>query len=192
MTSSRTSAARARLLDTASRIFYADGIRHVGVDRIIAEAGVTRVTFYRHFPSKEDLVLAYIEQRDQQIRAAATQAFRASTDPEELLLMLMAGFGEEICRPGFRGCPFINAAAEYSDPDHPVRLAVRTHRSWFRQTVKNLVTAAGCRDSEHTTAALVLLRDGAMTGGDLDNPEAVQVQLMHAAHTIITDRRNPQ
>jgi AcrR family transcriptional regulator len=187
--SATASPARARLLETASSIFYADGIRHVGVDRIIAEAQVTRATFYRHFPSKEDLVLAHIEQRDQQIRSAVTEAFRTSTDPVVLLVMLMAGIGEEVCGPGFRGCPFINAAAEYSDPEHPVRRAVQAHRSWFRQTVLNLVTAAGCSDSEHTTAVLVLLRDGAMAGGDLDDPAVVREHLMRTVRTVIADGR---
>ncbi|MFS8198403.1 TetR/AcrR family transcriptional regulator [Streptomyces sp. CWNU-52B] len=193
MISSKTpgtaSPARARLLETASGIFYADGIRHVGVDRIIAEAQVTRATFYRHFPSKEDLVLAHVEQRDQEIRAMVTEAFRASTDPEALLVMMMAGIGEEICGPGFRGCPFINAAAEYPDPGHPVRQAVGAHRSWFRQTVLNLVTAAGCSDAEHTTAVLVLLRDGAMAGGDLDDPTAVREHLMRTVRTVVADGR---
>lgn len=183
--SGTATAARTRLLDTASTIFYAEGIRHVGVDRIIAEAQVTRATFYRHFPSKEDLVLAHVEQRDQQIRSAVTEAFRTSTDPETLLIMMMAGIAEEICGPGFRGCPFINAAAEYPDPDHPVRQAVQAHRSWFRQTVMNLVVAAGCPDSEHTTASLVLLRDGAMAGGDLDDPASVREHLMRMARAII-------
>ncbi|MEB3960484.1 TetR/AcrR family transcriptional regulator [Streptomyces kunmingensis] len=176
-------------MKTASGIFYAEGIRHVGVDRIIAEAQVTRATFYRHFPSKEDLVLAHVEQRDQQIRSVVTEAFRTITDPETLLIMLMAGIGEEICGSGFRGCPFINAAAEYPDPKHPVRQAVRAHRSWFRQTVRNLVVAAGCPDSEHTTAALVLLRDGAMTGGDLDDPASVRDHLTRTAHTVLEDGR---
>ncbi|MDF6021290.1 TetR/AcrR family transcriptional regulator [Streptomyces sp. JH34] len=183
------SPARARLLEAASAIFYADGIRHVGVDRIIAEAQVTRVTFYRHFPSKEDLVLAHVEQRDQQIRSVVTEAFRTSTDPETLLIMMMAGIGAEICGPGFRGCPFINAAAEYPDPEHPVRRAVQAHRSWFRQTVLNLVTAGGCTDSEHTTAVLILLRDGAMTGGDLDDPESVREHLMRTVSAVLEDGR---
>ncbi|MFE3737002.1 TetR/AcrR family transcriptional regulator [Streptomyces sp. NPDC059134] len=183
------SPARARLLETASRIFYADGIRHVGVDRIMAEAQVTRTTFYRHFPSKEDLVLAHVEQRDQQIRSAVTGTFRTTTAPEALLIMLMAGIGEEICGPGFRGCPFINAAVEYPDPEHPVRQAVQAHRSWFRQTVLNLVIAAGCQDSEHTTAVLVLLRDGAMAGGDLGDPASVREHLMRTARTVLADGR---
>ncbi|MCZ9337205.1 TetR/AcrR family transcriptional regulator, partial [Streptomyces sp. TRM76130] len=85
------SPARARLLETASRIFYADGIRHVAVDRIITEAQVTRATFYRYFPSKEDLVLAHVEQRDQQIRSMVAEAFRSSADPEALLITMMAG-----------------------------------------------------------------------------------------------------
>ncbi|MFC9118901.1 TetR/AcrR family transcriptional regulator [Streptomyces sp. NPDC057067] len=183
------SPARARLLETASAIFYADGIRHVGVDRIIAEAQVTRVTFYRHFPSKEDLVLAHVEQRDQQIRSVVTEAFRTSTDPEALLLMMMAGIGAEICGPGFRGCPFINAAAEYPDPEHPVRRAVQAHRTWFRQTVLNLATAAGCTDREHTTAVLMLLRDGAMAGGDLDDPQSVREHLMRTVSALLEDGR---
>ncbi|MFD5252648.1 TetR/AcrR family transcriptional regulator [Streptomyces bobili] len=185
--STAASPARTRLLETASNVFYADGIRHVGVDRIIAEAQVTRATFYRHFPSKEDLVLAHVEQRDQQIRSAVTEAFRTTTDPEALLIMLMAGIGEEICGPGFRGCPFINAAAEYPDREHPVRQAVQAHRSWFRQTVQNLVAAAGCPDSAHTTAVLVLLRDGAMAGGNLDDPASVRDHLMRTARTVLTE-----
>ncbi|MER6958241.1 TetR/AcrR family transcriptional regulator [Streptomyces sp. NPDC000618] len=182
----KASPARARLLEAASRIFYSDGIRHVGVDRVIGEAKVTRATFYRHFPSKEDLVLAYVERRDQEIRSAVTEAFRTSTDPKDLLIMMMTGIGSEICRPGFRGCAFINAAAEYPESEHPVRKAVRAHRSWFSQTVLNLVTAAGCADREHTTALLVLLRDGAMVGGDLGDPAAAREQLLLTVSTLLS------
>ncbi|MEU6032035.1 TetR/AcrR family transcriptional regulator [Streptomyces tauricus] len=187
--SAAASLARARLLETASRIFYADGIRHVAVDRIITEAQVTRATFYRYFPGKEDLVLAHVEQRDQQIRSVVTEAFRSSADPEALLTLMMAGIGAEICGPGFRGCPFINAAAEYHDPEHPVRRAVQAHRTWFRRTVLNLVTAAGCTDSEHTTSVLVLLRDGAMAGGDLDDPAMVRDHLMRMVPAVLAAGR---
>ncbi|WP_406324269.1 hypothetical protein [Streptomyces sp. NBC_01637] len=101
-----------------------------------------------------------------------------------LLATLMAGFGAELCGPDFRGCPFINAAAEY--PDQPVHQAVQAHRAWFRQTIRNLVTAAGCADADHTTATLLLLRDDAMGGGDLDEPETVREHLERAVVAVLT------
>ncbi|GGO91717.1 TetR/AcrR family transcriptional regulator [Wenjunlia tyrosinilytica] len=181
----RTSPARERLLETASRIFYAEGIHHVGVDRIIAEARVTRATFYRHFPGKEDLVLAHIQERDQQIRGQVAELFTLSTDPRTLLITLMSGVGAELCGPDFRGCPFINAAAEYPDPGQPVHQAVQAHRDWFRQIIRNLVAAAGVADADHATATLVLLRDGAMVGGDLDEPQAVREHLERAVVAVL-------
>ncbi|MFF3752489.1 TetR/AcrR family transcriptional regulator [Streptomyces sp. NPDC002018] len=182
----RPSPARDRLLETASHIFYAEGIHHVGVDRIIAEAGVTRATLYRHFPGKEELVLAYVRHRDQQIRARVAELFTVSTDPRTLLITVMSGVGAEVCGPDFRGCPFINAAAEYPDPGQPVHQAVQAHRAWFRQTVRNLVTAAGCADADHATATLLLLRDGAMVGGDLDDSEAVRAHLERAVVAVLS------
>src|SRR4051812_29759986 len=121
------SPARRRVLDTASALFYTRGIHSVGVDRVIAEAGVAKATFYHHFPSKDDLVRAYLLEQDAAIRQAA-----ALTDvpPEERVMAVFAAIGEISCGPGFRGCAFINAAAEYPDPDHPVRQVVTEHRRW--------------------------------------------------------------
>ncbi len=121
-----------------------------------------------------------------------TESFRTTADPEALLMKLTAGIGEEICGPGFRGCPFINAAAEYPVPDHPVRQAVQADRSWFRQTVHNLAAVAGCPDSEHTTAVQVLLRDGAMAGGNLDVPGSVRDHLIRMGRTVLTERHRAQ
>lgn len=111
------SAARERLLSTAARLFYGEGIRAVGVDRVIAEAQVTRATFHRHFPGKEDLVTAYPQAEDQRIRARVEHGVRHAGSPRQAMGLLIDGIGEEISAPGFRGCPSINAAAEHPDPE---------------------------------------------------------------------------
>ncbi|CAM5399639.1 hypothetical protein SLAVM298S_07597 [Streptomyces lavendulae subsp. lavendulae] len=140
---SSPSPARERLLAAAGRVFYAEGIHATPVDRVIEEAGVTRATFYRHFPGKESLVLAYVERRDAEVRATAAEAAETIATPLDLLHALVAGVAAEICRPGFRGCLFLNAAAEYPDPGNPVRVAVAGHRAWLRELLADLLSRAG-------------------------------------------------
>ena len=107
------SAARQRILDTAFRLFYAHGIRGVGVDRIIAESGVAKATFYKHFPAKDDLVVAYLDKVDDtwtgQLRSAAAAA---GTAPVDQLVGMFDALATACRRDGYRGCAFINAAAE--------------------------------------------------------------------------------
>src|SRR5690242_5421949 len=122
------SEARSRLLATASAIFYAEGIHAVGVDRIVADAKVTRATFYRHFPGKEDLVLAYLRGADEAIRAQVGAARGQGLPPGATLRAVSEGIAAGIRSPGFRGCAFLNAVAEYPEPDHPVHQLVLAHR----------------------------------------------------------------
>ncbi|MEV4423053.1 TetR/AcrR family transcriptional regulator [Patulibacter sp. NPDC049589] len=183
----KPSAARDRLLETASRIFYAEGVHAVGVDRVISEAQVTRATFYRHFPGKELLVEAYLRAADVDIRtrgAAAAEAL-GTGDPLALVRAFVAGVGDEICLSGFRGCPFINAAAEYPDPDSAVRVVVDEHRAWFHDTLEALLTAGGHADPAHGARVLVQLRDGAMVGGYLGDQETARATLIAAAEGVI-------
>lgn len=164
----RRSEPRERLLATARAVFYAEGIHAVGVDRLVVEAGVTKATFYRHFPAKEDLVVACLEAEDARIKAQVATAAELFPEPRDALSALVTGLGEEICGEAFRGCPFINAAAEYPDPGHPVRQVVRAHRTWFRGTLADLLRADGHPDPDEAAATLVFLRDGVMIGGYLD------------------------
>lgn len=180
--------ARQRVLDAASRLFYAEGIHAVGVDRIVTEAGVTRATFYRHFPGKEDLVRCYIQEWDARVRAEARAALAALT-PDQLLPLLVARLGQEMCGPGFRGCPFINAAAEYPDPDHPVARAIAEHRTWFRALLAELLAAAGVAEPARRADVVVLLRDGAMVGGALGEPAAVSAALAAAVADLLAGWR---
>jgi AcrR family transcriptional regulator len=163
-----TNPARTRLLDTATRLFYAEGVHAVGIDRIIAEAGVAKATFYHHFPAKDELVRAYVNEQSQLQRATAAGLPEAS--PRDMLLAIFDNVGELGRDPGYRGCPFVNAAAEYPDPDHPVRQAIADHRRWFRELLRDLLVADGHPDAERTADLLVALKDGLLVGADLDDP----------------------
>lgn len=188
-TGSSTSEARARLLGTATRIFYAEGIHSVGVDRIIAEARVTRATLYRHFAGKEDLVLAYLDQADRGIRAQVEAALAGGGSAEDQIRAAGRSIAEGIRSPGFRGCAFLNAVAEYPDPAHPIHQAVLAHRSWFLDTVTALLERNGHRPADAAGRHLVMLRDGAMAAGCLFDPELVCETFLHGVEELLRASR---
>lgn len=173
---------RERILDAAAVAFYAEGIRAVSADKIIAAAATTKVTFYRHFPTKDDLVAAYIDQQSGRIRTAAAGL---PSDPGRALTVLAGSMAAEACRPGFRGCPFINAAAEYPHPDHPVRAAVARHRDWFHALVTDLVGQLGTADPALVADQLIMLRDGAMIHGYVGDPDGIAESLLQAGRAVL-------
>jgi AcrR family transcriptional regulator len=166
----KNSAARERLLETAARIFYAEGINSVGVDRIIGEAAVTRATFYRHFPSKQDLILAYLQRVHDDFNARAATAQAAAKDPGDALKLIGHNITAQLFEPGFRGCAFINAASEFEDPNGPIMRAVLAHRAWFHDLVRDMFAAAGHPQPDFAASRYVMLRDGATTAGYLGDP----------------------
>ncbi|WP_331766093.1 TetR/AcrR family transcriptional regulator [Embleya sp. NBC_00896] len=181
------SPARRRVLDTATTLFYAQGVHAVGVDRIIAEAGVAKATFYKHFPSKDELVYAYLEEQYRSQRQAATAMLAASADvpPRDVLLRLFDLMSEIGREPGFRGCPFINAAAEFPEAAHPVRKAVLDHRAWFRAMLTDLLSAAGDTRPRSTADILMLLRDGLAVGCYLDDANAMRDIVRDAVNRVL-------
>lgn len=181
----RTSAARERLLRTASRLFYTEGIHAVGVERIVAEAQVTRATFYRHFPGKEELVVAYLRAQDSGVRARLDSEPQTPQDAAALLRAMVEGMGGEICRTGFRGCPFINAAAEYPDPAHPVHAAVVEHRTWLEAVARRALERTGHPDAAGAARTFMMLRDGAMVAGYLDDPRRASEGLRAAVEALV-------
>ncbi|WP_214467371.1 TetR/AcrR family transcriptional regulator [Microbacterium flavescens] len=187
-TTARPSPARQRLLDAATDLFYSEGIHSVGVDRIIEAAGVTRATMYKQFEGKEGLVLAYLRGEDEQLRALFTEASAASSDPEVLLDLVIEGIEQDIRERHTRGCPFINAAAEYPD-EGPVRSLIDDHRDWFRATLERAATAAGLTDPADVAASLVLLRDAALVGGYLDGQDRVAPAFARTARGVIAAHR---
>ena len=174
------------MLATAAGIFYREGIHAVGVDRLVSESGVTRATFYRHFPSKDDLVLAYIQLEDAALRELFAAGAGQSGSPEDTLELVLNGIAQDIEQHHTRGCPFINAAAEFPDPKHPVRIAIRHHRDWFEQTLAAVVGTTGRDGSEDIARSLVLLRDAALVGAYLDGAEIVVPAFLRTARTLLS------
>ncbi|MFD4248895.1 TetR/AcrR family transcriptional regulator [Amycolatopsis thermoflava] len=185
------SEARSRLLGTASRLFYAEGLHSVGIDRIVAEAKVTRATLYRHFPSKDDLVVAYLTGADELIRAQIDTVRQAGHSPADTVRAVAETIAEGIRSDGFRGCAFLNAAAEYPAPDHPVHRAVLTHRQWFLNTITELMADAGETEPEPHARHFVMLRDGAMAAGCLADPAAVCETFLLGVEGILKYRDAP-
>ncbi len=182
------SAARARLLRTASDLFYADGVHAVGVDRVITEAGITRATFYRHFPGKEALVVAYLQAADRAVREAVGEVPQDPGAAGEWLTGMTLQVADQLCRPGFRGCPFINAAAEFPDPASPVRRVVREHRDWLQGVATQALRRAGHPDAQEGGRRWMALRDGAMVSGYLDDAQAARVTLHDAVDELVRVR----
>ncbi|WP_329048770.1 TetR/AcrR family transcriptional regulator [Amycolatopsis sp. NBC_01488] len=185
------SEARARLLASATRLFYAEGLHSVGIDRVIADAGVTRATLYRHFPSKDDLLVAYLTDADAAIRAQVEQVRTDGGAPADVVRAVAASIADGIRSPGFRGCAFLNAAAEYPDPAHPVHQAVLAHRQWFLSTVTELLARTGETAPEPAARHFVLLRDGAMAAGCLSDPAPICETFLRGVEGILRYRDVP-
>lgn len=180
-----SSAARDRILDTAFRLFYARGVRAVGVDLIIAESGVAKATLYKHFPAKDELVLAYLDKVDRiwtgQLRAAAEAA---GPDPRNQLIGLFDALGTACRRDGYRGCAFINAAAEAA-PGTPVHRRTITHKQAVLAWVRQLADEAGAADPDALARSLTLLLDGGLADGALAADPAAAGVAKAAARSLV-------
>jgi AcrR family transcriptional regulator len=183
--SPRSTSTRDRILDAATELFYAHGIRAISADKIIERAGITKVTFYRHFRTKDALVVAYLERQAAWERGALDELRASADDDAEALRRFAAAAGAEACRPGFRGCAFINAAAEYADPDGPVRKVVAEHRTWYRQMFAGMLGRMGVAHPEQAADEVMMLRDGAMVSGSLDEPSRVGGALERAIFAVV-------
>ncbi|MBR0692860.1 TetR/AcrR family transcriptional regulator [Bradyrhizobium lablabi] len=174
-----------RILETADKLFYMQGIRAIGVDTIAAKIGISKRTLYNHFPSKDALIAAYLERRFVQPRAS-------DKPPAEQILATFDSLERRFASKDFRGCPFVNAVAELGPEDRSVRkIAIafkESRRAWFRDLLREL----GVADAEGLATQLVLLVDGSIAQ-DLvrDDPamaraarQAAIVLLAHAGVNI--------
>ena len=148
--SQQRTSGRERVLATAYELFSHHGTRAVGVDRIIAESGVAKMTLYRNFGSKEELILAFLERRGELWTRAWLQAEveRRAATPGGRLLAIFDTFGEWFALEGFEGCSFINVMLEVTDGDHPVRQASVQHLVTIRAYVADLAEQAGIAADE--------------------------------------------
>jgi AcrR family transcriptional regulator len=177
--------AKQRILDTADDLFYNDGIRIVGVDRLISVSSVTKATFYKHYVSKDRLILTYITGRHLAVQEHVDGIIAASTSPEAALRALVASLSATILAPGFRGCAFTNAAAEFADPLNPVRMLVAEHREWNNDILTTLFRAMGNTHPAEAADGFMLAIDGANVGGYSGDPVAATTALHRLTETII-------
>ena len=181
--------AKGRILETANVLFYEDGIRNVGVDRIISVSSVTKATFYKHYRAKDNLIVEYISSRHETVRANVEEMIRTSPNAESVLRAFVAAIIAEIDSPGFRGCPFINAAAEFPDSEHPVRRVVTTHREWYVETLADLLKEMGHPVPGDAADELLLARDGALSGGYAGDSIAASAALARIADRVLAEAR---
>jgi AcrR family transcriptional regulator len=179
--------AKGRILDTANELFYEDGIRNVGVDRIIAASAVTKATFYKHYRAKDNLIVEYITSRHERARAEIEAIIATAPDSATALQEFVNAIVAEIAIPGFRGCPFINAAAEFPESDHPVRQVVTAHREWYVETLAQLLREMGHPVPGDAADELLLARDGALSGGYAGDSVAASAALGRIANRVFAE-----
>jgi AcrR family transcriptional regulator len=167
-----------RILETADRLFYLQGIRAVGVDTIAAEIGISKRTLYNHFPSKDALISAYLERRFVQPRPS-------DKPPAEQILGTFDSLERRFSARDFRGCPFVNAVAELGTQDQSVRrIAIafkESRRLWFR----DLLVQLGVADAEGLATQLALLVDGSIAQDLVRNDPAMARAAKEAAKVLL-------
>jgi AcrR family transcriptional regulator len=187
--SPRASSARDRILDTSYELFSRHGVRAVGVDEVIARAGVAKATLYRHFPSKDQLVIAFLERREQRWTHewVEAEARRRASDPEGQLLAIFDAFGEWFRTEDFEACSFINVLLELG-PRHPAGGACVQHLENIRSIVRGLAEEAGLRDSVGFAHSWHILMKGSIVAaaeGDAEAAERAQAM----ARRLIEEHR---
>jgi AcrR family transcriptional regulator len=161
---------RDRLLDAADRLFYREGVRAVGIDRVLAEADAAKASLYQHFGCKDQLVASYLERRTVSARASI-EAYLADTPPSQRALRFFDWVVEWAESKDFRGCPLQHTVSELTDAEHPARAIAHGQRDWFMERFLEWTKAAGVKDPKATARALVVLFDGAVAGSEVDGPQ---------------------
>ena len=181
----RSAAARARLLASASELFYAEGVHSVGIDRVIEHAGVAKATLYSAFGSKEELVRAYLRARHDATRERMSRELQARyPTARERLLGVFEVQGLSFADPGFRGCAFVSGRAE-ARPGGAVDEVSADYRAWLHELFADLAAAAGARDSKGLARQLVLLYDGAGISAWMDHDPGAEAAARAVAAALI-------
>ncbi|MCW2884519.1 MAG: hypothetical protein QOE54_1713 [Streptosporangiaceae bacterium] len=170
----RRRTAKQRLLEAADDLFYSEGIHTVGIDRVIAHAGVAKGSLYYSFTGKDELVHDYLTHRHARWAERVAAGIEAHTDPRARILAVYDVLGTLFAQPDYRGCAFMNATAEAA-PDSVEAQAATTFRAWVRNLFLDLATDVDARDPKQVAETLVLLYDGAVATAQMDKaPEAAR------------------
>jgi AcrR family transcriptional regulator len=181
---------RQRILETASELFYSQGARAVGVDLVVAEAGVAKTSLYRYFRTKDDLVAAFLQREDEDFWGVWDGVARAHAgDPAGELEAHLGWIGERVGRPNYRGCPQLNIAAEFPDPEHPARKVAAAHKRELRRRLLGIAEGLGVARPAELAGQLAVLINGAFVSSQvLSAGEAIPL-LRAAAQALLAAAR---
>lgn len=177
-----------RLIRAADELFYSEGIRASGIEAVARRAGVTKMTLYAHFGSKDDLVTAYLEDRERRWQESVGAVLGGSLGPTEKLLAVFDVYREWLTGGGLRGCGFINFAAEFPDSEHPGHAVVRGHKEGVRNLLRELAGEFGTDDPEKLGEHLFLLLEGAYVSAALERDEGTLWRARDMAELILKEK----
>ena len=174
-----------KVFNTAARLFYQHGYRAIGVDTIAAESGIGKMTLYRHYPSKDDLIVAYLKAHNEIFWNNFEQITKSAPTPRGKLLAFFEALENYVKTPACHGCPFINVATEYPEKDHPGHQVALEHKQSVRARFRQLAREAGARNSRALADQLFLLMDGAYMAARMFGTKNPASHLASAAKTLI-------
>ena len=182
------SAKREQLVEAALRLFYRDGFHATGIDAILREAGVAKMTLYNHFPSKEALILAALERRDARLRAWLSETVEGmASGPRERLLAVFDAAESLFRQEDFNGCAFVRACGEFRDPSDPIHRAGMEHMRLLTAYMSDLAARAGASDPEGLARQLSLLFVGASATAQVTGSCGPASCARRAAETLVDD-----
>ena len=190
--SAETPDVRQRILDTASTLFYERGVRAVGVDLVVDESGVAKTSLYRHFRTKDDLIVAFLEREDVEFWGQWDDvAARHAGDPAGEIEAHMRWIGKRLARANYRGCPQINVAAEFAEAEHPARAVAKRHMQAMRTRLAALARELGAARPSDLGAQLGLLVNGAFVSASMLAPEEATRVLLASARALLASAASP-
>ena len=178
------SSKREQLLNTALQLFYREGYHSTGIDRILAESGVAKMTLYKHFKSKDELILAVLQMQHEQIDARMNQAL-LSLPPRVAILAVFDGLHQWLLESGFSGCLFLHAAAEFQQREHPIHRQAAEHKRALHRFFCSALSALKVEEPEDLAAQLQFLFEGALSMSHLYGPERQALQAKAAADQLL-------
>ena len=177
---------RDKILATAADLFYKQGIRAVGVDLVVEKAGVAKTSLYRHFGTKDDLVVAFLQRMDHDFwKTWDTVTAQHADDARAELHAQLDWIGERAGQPDYRGCPQLNIAAEFPEVDHPARKLATAHKRELRRRLKVIAERLHCAAPDALAGQLAVLINGAFVSTPLYEPGEATMLLQRAADALI-------
>ena len=174
-----------KVFQTAARLFYRHGYRAVGVDTLAAQSGIGKMTLYRHYPSKDDLIVAYLKDSDESFWRSFDEITRDKRTPRLRLLAFFESLQGYVTTSASYGCPFLNVATEYPEAEHPGHRVALEHKQSVRSRFRELAREAGAKKPEVLADQLFLLMDGAYMASRMFGPSNPASHLAEAARVLI-------